>query len=164
MFYAVNVVKILRRFFRNIMPIIKYNPFDVDDLPSGLRVFSDTVSRLLSDSQIRPWTPAVDIWETENELVLKADLPDMKMEDIDIRLENGTLALKGERKFENEEKKKGFHRVERSYGTFARYFTLPDTVEADKVRAEYRNGVLTVTLPKTEMAKPRQVKVTVSTN
>jgi HSP20 family protein len=144
--------------------MIKYNPFDVDDLPTGLRVFSDTVNRLLSDTQVRPWTPAVDIWETENELVLKADLPDMKMEEIDIRLENGTLALKGERKFENEEKKKGFHRVERSYGSFARYFTLPDTVEADKVHAEYKNGVLTVTLPKKEVAKPRQVKVQVNAN
>ena len=146
------------------MPVIKYNPFDVDDLPTGLRVFSDTVNRLLSDTQVRPWTPAVDIWETENELVMKADLPDMKMEDIDIRLENGTLALKGERKFENEEKKKGFHRVERSYGTFARYFTLPDTVEADKVHAAYKDGVLTVTLPKKEMARPRQVKVQVNAN
>jgi HSP20 family protein len=144
--------------------MIKYNPFDVDDLPTGLRVFSDTVNRLLSDTQVRPWTPAVDIYETENELVLKADLPDMKMEDIDIRLENGTLALKGERKFENEEKTKGFHRVERSYGNFARFFSLPDTVETDKVRAEYRNGVLTVTLPKKEVAKPRQVKVQVNSN
>jgi HSP20 family protein len=144
--------------------MIKYNPFDVDDLPTGLRVFSDTVNRLLSDTQVRPWTPAVDIWETENELVLKADLPDMKMEDIDIRLENGTLALKGERKFENEEKKKGFHRVERSYGSFARYFTLPETVEAEKVQAEYRNGVLTITLPKKEVARPRQVKVQVNGN
>jgi HSP20 family protein len=144
--------------------MIKYNPFDVDDLPTGLRVFSDTVNRLLSDTQVRPWTPAVDIYETENELVLKADLPDMKMEDIDIRLENGTLALKGERKFENEQQKKGFHRVERSYGTFARFFSLPDTVEADKVQAGYKNGVLTITLPKKEVAKPRQVKVQVNSN
>jgi len=146
------------------MPMVKYNPFEIDDLPSGLRVFSDTVNRLLSDSQVRPWTPAVDIYETENELVLKADLPDVKMEDIDIRMENGTLALKGERKFENEEKRKGFHRVERSYGTFARYFTLPETVDTDKVHADYHNGVLTITLPKKEVAKPRQVKVQVNSN
>ncbi|HZU28457.1 MAG TPA: Hsp20/alpha crystallin family protein [Bryobacteraceae bacterium] len=146
------------------MPMVKYNPFEVDDLPTGLRLFSDTVNRLLSDAQVRPWTPAVDIYETENELVLKADLPEVKMEDIDIRMENGTLALKGERKFENEQQRKGFHRVERSYGTFARYFTLPDTVEADKVRADYHNGVLTITLPKKEVAKPRQVKVQVNSN
>jgi len=146
------------------MPMVKYNPFEVDDLPTGLRLFSDTVNRLLSDAQVRPWTPAVDIYETENELVLKADLPEVKMEDIDIRMENGTLALKGERKFENEQQRKGFHRVERSYGTFARYFTLPDTVEADKVRADYHNGVLTITLPKKEVARPRQVKVQVNSN
>ena len=144
------------------MATVKHNPFEVDDLPTGLRLFSDTVNRLLSDTQVRPWTPAVDIYETANELVLKADLPDVKMEEIDIRMENGTLALKGERKFENEEQRKGYHRVERSYGSFARYFTLPDTVEADKVHADYANGVLTITLPKKEVAKPRQVKVQVN--
>jgi len=148
----------------NAMPLVKYSPFETDDLPTGLRLFSDTVNRLFSDAQVRPWSPAVDIFETENEVVLKADVPDVDMKDIDIRLENGTLALKGERKFENEEKKKGFHRVERSYGTFARYFTLPDTVETDKVKADYKNGVLTITLPKKEVAKPRQIKVEVSNN
>jgi HSP20 family protein len=146
------------------MPLVKYNPFETDDLPTGLRLFSDTVSRLLSDAQVRPWTPAVDIFETENDLVLKADVPDVDMKNIDIQLENGTLALKGERKFENEQNSKGFHRVERSYGTFARYFTLPDTVEADKVKADYKNGVLTITLPKKEVAKPRQIKVEVTNN
>jgi HSP20 family protein len=146
------------------MPLVKYNPFETDDLPAGLRLFSDTVNRLLSDAQVRPWTPAVDIFETENELVLKADVPDVDMKDIDIRMENGTLALKGERKFENEKKDKGFHRVERSYGTFARYFTLPDTVQTDKVHADYKNGVLTITLPKKEVAKPRQIKIEVNSN
>jgi len=146
------------------MPLVKYNPFDVDDLPTGLRLFSDTVNRLFSDAQVRPWSPAVDIFETENEVVLKADVPDVDMKDIDIRLENGTLALKGERKFENEEKKKGFHRVERSYGAFARYFTLPDTVETENVKADYKNGVLTITLPKKEVAKPRQIRIEVSNN
>ncbi len=146
------------------MPLVKYNPFETDDLPAGLRLFSDTVNRLLSDAQVRPWTPAVDIFETENELVLKADVPDVDMKNIDIQIENGTLSLKGERKFENELKSKGFHRVERSYGTFARYFTLPDTVETDKVKADYKNGVLTIALPKKEVAKPRQIKVEVSNN
>jgi HSP20 family protein len=94
--------------------------------------------------------------------VLKADLPDVKMENIDIQIENGTLTLKGERKFQGEENGKGYHRVERSYGTFARYFTLPDTVDSEKVRADYANGVLTVTLPKKEVAKPRTIKVQVS--
>jgi HSP20 family protein len=146
------------------MPLVKYNPFETDDLPAGLRLFSDTVNRLLSDAQVRPWTPAVDIFETENELVLKADVPDVDMKNIDIQIENGTLSLKGERKFENELKSKGFHRVERSYGTFARYFTLPDTVETDKVKADYKNGVLTIALPKKEVAKPRQIKVEVTNN
>ncbi len=146
------------------MPVVKYNPFEIDDLPTGLRLFSDTVNRILSDTQVRPWTPSVDIFETENELVLKADLPDVNMKDIDIHMENGTLALKGERKFENEEQKKGYHRVERSYGAFARYFTLPDTVDAEKVQADYKNGVLTVTLPKKEIAKPRQIRVQVNNN
>jgi len=146
------------------MSLVKYNPFETEDLPAGLRLFSDTVNRLFSDAQVRPWTPAVDIFETENELVLKADVPDVDMKNIDIQIENGTLSLKGERKFENEQKSQGFHRVERSYGTFARYFTLPDTLETDKVKADYKNGVLTITLPKKEVAKPRQIKVEVTNN
>ncbi len=150
--------------YDGLVPLVKYNPFETDDLPAGLRLFSDTVNRLFSDAQVRPWTPAVDIFETENELVLKADVPDVDQKNIDIQLENGTLALKGERKFENEQNQKGFHRVERSYGTFARYFTLPDTVETDKVKADYENGVLTITLPKKEVAKPRQIKVEVTNN
>jgi HSP20 family protein len=104
----------------------------------------------------------VDIFETENELLLKADLPGVDMKNIDIHLENGTLALRGERKYENETKEGGFHRVERSYGSFARYFTLPETVDPEHVNADYKNGVLTVTLPKKELAKPRQIKVQVN--
>jgi HSP20 family protein len=148
------------------MPLIKYNPFaDVDEFPTGLRVFQDTVNRLLSDqATTRPWAPAVDILETENDLVLKADVPGVELKDIDIQLENGTLTLKGERKFETEEPKMGFHRMERSYGTFVRYFTVPDTVDSEHVQAEYHNGVLTVTLPKKEIAKPKAIKVQVSNN
>jgi HSP20 family protein len=88
----------------------------------------------------------------------------VELKDIDIQIENGTLTLKGERKFERDEKSKGYHRLERSYGSFVRYFTLADTVDADKVRAEFNNGVLTVTLPKKEIAKPRSIKVQVSNN
>ena len=144
------------------MALVRYNPFTEEELPAPFRLFQDSVNRLLNDQQVRPWTPAVDIFETENELVLKADVPEVELKDIDIRLENGTLSLKGERKFENEEKKKGFHRVERSYGSFARYFTLPDSVDPEHVAAEYNNGVLTVTLPKKEMAKPRSIQVKVN--
>jgi len=88
----------------------------------------------------------------------------VKMEDVDIQIENGTLTLKGERKFEKDEKNKGFHRIERSYGSFVRYFTLPETVNTENVRAEYNNGVLAITLPKKEVAKPKTVKVQVSNN
>jgi HSP20 family protein len=112
-----------------------------------------------------PWLPAVDIRETENELILKADIPDMKFEDIDVRMENGTLTIKGERKFEassDVEKKGAWHRVERSYGSFERVFTLPETVNPEGVTADYKNGTLTVTLPKKEIAKPRQVKIQVN--
>ncbi len=110
----------------------------------------------------QPWSPAVDIAETENELVLKADLPDLKLEDIEVRVENQTLTLKGERKFEKDEKSKGYHRIERSYGTFVRSFSLPTSVDSEKVAAQYSNGVLTIKLPKKgDAAKPRQVKVEV---
>jgi HSP20 family protein len=106
----------------------------------------------------------VDIFETDNELVLKADVPGVELKDIDIQIENGTLTLKGERKFEKEEKNKGFHRLERSYGSFIRYFTVPETVDSENVKAEFQHGVLTVTLPKKEVAKPKAIKVQISNN
>lgn len=134
-----------------------FDPFATD-----LRLFQDTLSQWLdAPTSGRPWTPAVDILENENEVVLKADLPDVDMKDIHVQIENGTLTLKGHRNFENEEKKKGYHRIERSYGSFARYFSLPETVDPEKVAAEYKNGVLTVTLPKKELAKPRTVNVSI---
>ena len=144
------------------MALIKYAPFnDLDAFPAGLRAFQDTVNRLFTEPNGRPWVPAVDIKETENDLILKADVPDVDMKDIDVRVENGTLTLRGERKFETEKKEGSWHRVERSYGTFERAFTLPDSVNFDAVKADYKNGVLTVTLPKKEVAKPRQIKVNV---
>lgn len=147
------------------MSLIRYSP--ALDFPfTGFRELQDSMNRFLTEpSGNRPWVPAVDIAENENELIVKADIPDMKFEDIDVRLENGTLTLRGERKFEKStggEKEGGWHRVERSYGTFERVFTLPDTVDPEKVHADYKNGVLTVTLPKKEIAKPRQVKVKVN--
>ena len=149
------------------MPLIKYAPFaDTDEFPTGLRLFQDSINRLLSEDggKTRPWSPAVDILETENELVLKADVPGLEMKDIDIQVENGTLTVKGERKFEKDEKNKGFHRMERSYGSFVRYFTLPDTVDTENVKAEYKAGVLSISLPKKEIAKPKAIKVQVSNN
>jgi HSP20 family protein len=133
------------------------------DFPAGLQLFQDAVSRILSDeNQVRPWSPAVDILETENELIFKVDAAGVNLKDIDIQLENGTLTLKGERKFEKDDKVKGYHRIERSYGAFARSFTLPDTVNAENVHADYAQGVLTVTFPKQERAKPRAIKVNVN--
>ena len=145
------------------MTITRFSPFLADLATPTLRSFEDAISQLLNEpTTARPWTPAVDIRETENALIVKADLPEVDEKDIDIRIENGTLALKGERKFEKDETGKGgYHRIERSYGTFARYFTLPETVDAEKVSAEFKNGVLTVTLPKKETAKPRTIKVAV---
>ncbi len=146
------------------MALVQYKPFNYeDDLPAGIRLFQDSVARLF-DPTARPWSPTVDILENENDIVLKADVPGIDLKDIDIQLENGMLTIKGERKFENTENGKGYHRVERSYGSFARTFALPDSVDPEKVKADYKGGVLTVTLGKKEVAKPRSVKVEVSHN
>ncbi len=137
------------------MAVSKYNPFfstEVDEFPAGLRVFQDSLSRLLSEPGQRPWSPAVDIYETENEIVLKADIPDV------------TLTLKGERKFDSHNGGRGFHRIERSYGSFVRAFSLPETVEGEQVKADYKNGVLTIKLPKKELAKPRTINVEIANN
>jgi HSP20 family protein len=129
---------------------------------SGLRWFEDAVTRLMSEPRAnRPWSPSVDIFETEDALTLKADLPEVKIDDIDVRVEHQTLTLRGQRKFEKEENIKGYHRIERTYGEFVRSFAVPSTVDTEKVQADYKNGVLTIQLPKKEAAKPRQVKIAV---
>jgi HSP20 family protein len=146
------------------MSVIRYSPFAEFETLPGLRTFEDTMNRLFSEPNGRPWVPPVDIKETENELVLKADIPDVDLKDIDVRMENGTVTIRGERKFEKSEDKGGWHRVERSYGTFERVFTLPETVNPEAVKADYKNGTLTLTLPKKEIAKPRQVKIEIGKN
>jgi HSP20 family protein len=129
------------------------------------RLFEDSFARGRSaDSDLTVWAPAVDIYETENELVLKADLPDINEKDLDIRVENNMLTLRGERKFEKTTSEDNYLRVERSYGTFSRSFSLPNTVNAESIQADYRNGVLTVRMPKREESKPRQIKVSVTSN
>ncbi len=146
------------------MPMIKYTPFatsEFEDFPTGLRLFQDSVSRLFGEPGSRPWTPAVDIYETDNELVLKADLPEVDPKNVDIQIENGTLTLKGNRTFETEKNGKGYHRIERSYGSFVRAFSLPETVDPENVKADFKNGVLTMTIAKKEVAKPRTIKVEV---
>jgi HSP20 family protein len=140
------------------------DPFGDVDFPTGIRLFQDAVNRLFSEPPAtRPWAPPVDILETENDLILRADLPDVDMKDIQIELEQGTLTVKGERKFDQKEDKAvGYHRIERSYGEFMRCFSIPETVDGEKVKAEYKNGVLTVTLPKKPAAKPRAIKIDVA--
>lgn len=140
------------------MSLSHYDPL------THLRQFEDAFSRLISEPQSnRPWAPSVDIYETENELVLKADLPDVDLKDIDVRVENQTLTIAGERKFEKENvgNGKGYHRIERSYGSFVRSFAVPNSFDTEHVNAGYSNGVLSVSLPKKEAAKPRQIKVEV---
>jgi len=105
------------------------------------------------------WTPLADITEDEKEYLIKAELPELKREDVKVTVENGVLTISGERKFEKEEKKKKYHRVERGYGSFVRSFSLPDDADANMVKAEFKNGVLMVHLPKNEKAKPKQIEV-----
>jgi HSP20 family protein len=129
------------------------------------RLFEDAFGRSQSDeSALTTWAPAVDIYETENELVLRADLPGLTDKDIDVRVENNMLTLRGERKFEKKVSEDDYLRVERSFGAFSRSFSLPNTVNTDAILAEYTNGVLNVRMPKREESKPRQVKVAVATN
>ena len=109
----------------------------------------------------RTWEPAVDVYETDKEFVLKAELPGVDPKDVEVRVEDSTLYLKGERKFEKETKEENYHRVERSYGTFTRSFSLPHTINTEQIHADYRNGVLTIRLPKREEAKPKQIKISV---
>ena len=107
------------------------------------------------------WLPPVDIYETdEHEYVIKTELPEMKREDINLTFENNVLTLRGERKFEHDTKRENVHRVERSYGSFSRSFTLPNTVDASRISAAYKDGVLTVRLPQRDDAKPKQISVT----
>jgi len=107
------------------------------------------------------WAPSVDIFEHEGNLVLKAELPGVDPKDVDVRVENNVLTLRGERKFESEVKREKYHRVERAYGTFSRSFTLPNVVDTEKIKADYKDGVLQVTLPQREEAKPKQIQVSV---
>jgi HSP20 family protein len=150
------------------MSMVRWDPFrEFVQLQDRInRVLTDTYGRSSGDEALLTagaWVPPVDIYENGNhELVLKAELPDMTREDIDITVDNGTLTIKGEKKLSNDVKEEQFHRIERRYGVFSRTFSLPQTVDAAKVAADYRNGVLTVRLPLREEARPRQIKVDVA--
>jgi HSP20 family protein len=108
------------------------------------------------------WAPSVDIAEDDKEYLIKAELPELKKEEVKVRVENGMLTLSGERKFEKEEKGKKYHRLERSYGSFLRSFNLPDDADGTKVSADFKDGVLNVHLPKNPSAKPKSIEVKVS--
>jgi len=123
------------------------------------RFFNEAFDRSSEEASLTPWAPAVDIYETEQALVVKADLPDIKPEDLDIRVENNILTIRGERKFEKQVNEENYLRVERSYGSFSRSFSLANSVNAEAIQADYKNGVLTLNIPKREEAKPKQIKV-----
>jgi HSP20 family protein len=149
------------------MAITRFDPFrDLAVLQDRMnRMFNDTYgSRSQEDHMLNrgTWVPAVDIYEVAGELVLKAELPDMQRDDIDVTVENNTLTIRGERKLDNEIKQENFHRVERAYGSFVRTFSLPPTVDSGRIGAEYKNGVLTVKLPMREEAKARTIDVKVA--
>lgn len=144
------------------MAIVRWDParelagMEIDRLN---RMFSDFYSEAFGRSAA--WVPPVDIYEDEHhEVVLKAELPEMKREDIQVTFENGVLTLRGERKFEQDIRRDTYQRMERHYGSFSRSFTLPNTVDPTRISAAYKDGVLTVRLPQREEAKPKQIEVT----
>lgn len=130
------------------------------------RIFTGGLPRFFGGEEVftGKWSPNVDIFENEASIVLEADLPGMKAEDFNLSIENYRLTLTGERKFEKEDKGENWHRVERNYGTFTRTFTLPNTVNVEEVRAEFKDGVLRVTLPKRDEVKARNINVTIKTD
>ena len=148
----------------DVMGIVKYNPL------SELRAMQEQMSRLLDmawhrepaeDMKEGVWQPPVDIFEDKDSVVIKAELPGIEQKDIDIKIEENTLTIRGERKYEEDVRKENYHRVERFYGSFLRSFALPATIDQERVKATCDKGVLTVVLPKREETKPKQIKVDV---
>jgi HSP20 family protein len=127
------------------------------------RLFNDAFERTSEESNLTTWAPAVDINENEHELVVKADLPGVEAKDLDVRVENNVLSIRGERQFEKNVNEENYLRVERAYGSFSRSFSLANTVNPEGIKADYQNGVLTLNIPKREEAKPKQIKVNVGT-
>jgi len=127
------------------------------------RLFGNVLEHSGEESNLTSWAPAVDIYETEHELVVKADLPEVDPKELDIRVENNLLTIRGERKFEKKVNEENYLRVERTYGSFSRSFSLANTVNSEAIKADYQNGVLSLTIPKREEAKPKQIKVNVGT-
>ena len=145
------------------MSIVRYDPFrDLRTLQEEVnRLFTGSMPRAFDDEGIArgAWSPSVDIYENKDQIVLEAELPGMKREDFDLSIENNVITLRGQRQFEKKDDSDNYHRVERSYGSFTRSFTLPNTVTGEGANAEYKNGVLRVTLPKREETKARRIEV-----
>src|SRR3982751_2780020 len=145
------------------MSITRYDPFrDLTTLQDEVnRLFSTNFPRGFGDESFArgAWTPSVDIFENKDEIVLEAELPGMNREDFELTIENNVLTLRGERRFEKKDEADNYHRVERAYGSFTRSFTLPQTVSGESATAEYKNGVLRVTLPKREETKARRIEI-----
>jgi HSP20 family protein len=144
------------------MNLIRWNPFrDMSLLQQQMnRMFDNTLLGWPAENETNTWFPAADLYETEHDLVLRADLPGVDPKQVDLRVENNVLTIRGERPFEgNKAKEENFHRVERLYGAFARSFTLSTAVDPDKIKANYKDGVLTITLPKAEAAKPKRIQI-----
>lgn len=146
------------------MAIVKYNPF------RELRTMQDQMNRMLDMAWNREfgeelkegvWQPPVDIYEDEHSVIIKAEVPDVEQKDIEVKIENGTLTLRGERKHSSDIRKENYYRVERYFGQFQRSFSLPQTIDQDKVQATCDKGILTITLPKREETKPKAISVEV---
>jgi HSP20 family protein len=150
------------------MAIVRWEPFrDLVSLQGRMnRLFDESfrgIGRNAEEDWAQgAWAPAVDIYEKNGNIVLKAELPGVEAKDVDVRVENNVLTLKGERRFEEEVQKEDYQRVERAYGTFSRSFTLPSVVDTEKIKAEFKDGVLRMTLPKKEEAKPKQISINVT--
>jgi HSP20 family protein len=145
------------------MAITRWDPF------RDLSMLQDRMNRMFEDAGrgYRPdepaattaWSPAVDIYETENEIMVQAELPGVDRKDIALNLENNVLTLKGDRRFEKETNQENYHRIERSYGSFSRAFSIPAIVDEEKIRADYKDGILKIALPKKDQVKPKQIKI-----
>jgi len=149
------------------MTLVRWDPFrELEDVSDRLnRMFARPGARTSNGKEtmiVADWTPSVDISETENEYQIKAEIPDVKKEDVKVTLEDGVLTIQGERKHEKEERGKKYHPIERSYGSFVRTFSLPDVIDDEKVKAEFKDGVLNLHLPKSEKAKPKAIEVKVA--
>ena len=149
------------------MNLVKWDPFrELEDVSNRLnRIFGQSLARSESGQNmlaVADWAPSVDISETDSEYLIKGEIPGVKKEDVKVTIQDGMLTIQGERKQEKEEKGKKFHRIERSYGSFVRSFRVPDDADENSVKAEFKDGMLNVTLAKSAKAKPKAIEVSVS--